>query len=72
MNTSFTILKEINSKSSNIILEVQLDNQVTLFVRSNGSALGSDGKEYHAIIKESDDDSEIIGWSSEIDKELIV
>ncbi len=56
----------------NPLFVTKLDNDVTLLV-FDSYALGSDGKTYYHIGREDDEgDLVTVGWSCEVDREMII
>ena len=59
-----------------LCLKIQLNNGVTLlFDDRNGTAKGSDGHTYHPVCRElpgPEGDVEVLGWSSEVDGEVVL
>ena len=76
--SNLKIIRETDCEEMAIILKVTLENDVTLFVYEDGHAQGSDGKTYYQVMKkvispkDNSDDTEILGWSCEIEDEIVI
>lgn len=72
------IIRETDCEEMAIILRVTLENGVTLLVHKDGHAQGSDGRTYYQVMRDAvnpednSDDTEILGWSCEIEDEVVL
>ncbi len=67
------IYKETSCQVVHYLYDATLENGVVIHVREDGSAVGSDGKIYYNISRETgNDDLELIGWSSQTDHPQII
>ena len=49
-----------------------LENGVTVYVRTDGTADGSDGKRYVHVALERGDTLEELGWTTQADKPIVL
>lgn len=71
--TEIEIIHEVSSIDEEIIQTVYLETDVRLYVKRRGIATGSDGKNYYPILScDVNDDCRLVGWSSEIDREMMI
>ena len=74
------VIRETGVEPADIQLTVSLENGVTLQVHRCGGASGSDGKTYFPVLQEFSEEyqgwqdvtARVIGWSSELDEELVL
>lgn len=69
-DTSYTPVKA--EENVDIIMKLTLEDDTLLFVHSDGFATDNSGKKYFCVAKDIGDDLEVLGWSSEIEKEIII
>ena len=63
------IFKEISYEVEPYVAQTELENGVTLLVRKDFSADGSDGKTYYNVFEDDGDMLIPIGWSTEKQEE---
>lgn len=66
------ILHEVQSVDEQIIQTVYLENNIKIYVKRRGFAEGSDGKIYFPTLSYQNDEFFCVGWSSDIDWELVL
>ena len=66
------ILEEKEFYSHHFLYMATLENGIKICVKDDGSAIGEDGTTYYSISKTVDDELEILGWSSEVDGQIII
>lgn len=65
-------LKEVESEPVEWVFKAKLENGVAILVSRDGHAQDEEGKIYHCVTKEKDEELEILGWCADIDSELMV
>lgn len=74
------MVRQTGQEQADTGLRVSLESGVTLHVREDGSAWGSDGKTYYPILREfretfhgqPDVVARVVGWSSELRRERVL
>ncbi len=73
------MVRSVSEQQADTGREICLENGVTLHLRQDGSAWGSDGRDYYPILQErreifeghQDVFAHVIGWSSELSQEKV-
>lgn len=76
--SGYHIIRQLENTLEEVEYSVCLENGVRICVRRDGSAFGSDGKQYYPLLKEYREDffgcpdvmARVIGWSSELEREI--
>lgn len=66
------IYKELDFKQIDYIAQATLENGVTILIREDGSADGSDGKTYYNVSRQIDDTLETVGWTDNGDETVLL